>query len=156
MSKTEELKQQFITSLELFVQECDAKEEFAEWDYEERGHMAAFYQNDMISFLVRLIGTDGDFSEKEAQLLDETFGFRYSADELSEIYKLSESEIVGETFNSMLEAGIRELYSIDSNMGKMYTDILFLICEMMAECDGFVYSKEKEELENLKAIIDEF
>ena len=146
------MTEEFVSALELFINECDAKEEYADWDYAERGHMAAYYQNDMLSFLLRLMGTDGVFSEQETDLLNETFSFRYRPDELEEIYETCESEL-GDDFDEHLEEDIRELYRMDENMGQMFMDLLLLICDMMAQSDGFVYSKEDEEIAKLHDIM---
>ncbi len=145
-------REDFVSALDLFINACDAKEEYFDWDYAERGHMAAYYQNDMLSFLIRLSGVDGDFSEKESELLNETFGFNLYPDELEEIYDNSIDEL-GDEFDDRLEEDIRELFAIDENMGQMFTDLLLLICDMMSQCDGFVYSKEEEEIAKLNDIM---
>ena len=152
MAESNLLREEFVSALELFVNACDAKEEYFDWDYAERGHMAAYYQNDMLSFLLRLIGVDGVFSDQEAELLNESFGFNYRADELEEIYEATEDEL-GDEFDEHLEEDIRELFRIDENMGQMFMDLLLLICDMMSQSDGFVYSKEEEEIAKLNDIM---
>ena len=53
MKEKDRLTEGFKLKLEIFINGCDQKEIDLKWNREERGEMEAFYQNDLIAFVVR-------------------------------------------------------------------------------------------------------
>ena len=77
MEKLDKLAQEFRFKNEKFFIGCDAMEELDLWDKEKNGEMEAFYQNDLISVILRLTAIDGMIAEKEVQFFNDVFGFNY-------------------------------------------------------------------------------
>ena len=75
MKRIDMLTEEFKTKYERFLIGCDALEDLNLWDKEEHGEMDVFYQNDLVSVILRLIVADGEISEKEAVYLNKNFGF---------------------------------------------------------------------------------
>ena len=152
MKKIDLLTEEFKTKYERFLIGCDALEELNLWDKEEHGEMDVFYQNDLVSVILRLIAVDGEISEKEAEYLNKNFGFEYTADELADIYESCEEEI-SHSFDEQFENGITYMRSINEKLADMYKELLGLICDIIIESDDVIAPEEIEEVKNLKRII---
>ena len=111
---------------ESFLIECDTLEDLNLWNKEEHGKMDFFYQNDLVSVILRLIAVDGDISEKETEYLNKNFGFEYTADELTDIYESCEEEI-SHSFDEQFENGITYIRSINEKLADAYKELLELI-----------------------------
>ena len=55
MKNIERLTEDFKFKYERFLTGCDAIEENGQWDREKFGEMDAFYSNDLVSVIIRLI-----------------------------------------------------------------------------------------------------
>lgn len=64
MKRIDMLTEEFNTKYERFLIGCDALEDLNLWDKEEHGEMDVFYQNDLVSVILRLIAADGEVNEK--------------------------------------------------------------------------------------------
>ena len=53
MKRIDKLTQEFQFKLEEFLNGCDAIEELDKWDKEQYGEMDGFYQNNLISVILR-------------------------------------------------------------------------------------------------------
>ena len=81
--------------------------------------MDVFYQNDLVSVILRLIAIDGKISRKEAEYLNKNFGFDYTASELADIYENCEEEI-SHSFDEQFENGVTYMRSINEKLADMY------------------------------------
>lgn len=151
MASLKDHSAQFRFQLERFINACDAYEDEKKWSREKKGEMEAFYQNDILSFILRLIAVDG-VRQEEASYLNETFGFDYTAEELEEVYRLSKDEI-GDDFDEQLLIGARELKKLDESLYELYRDLFRLICDIIIDSDGRVSEEEKAQIEKLKALL---
>ena len=151
MKNIDKLTEEFKTKYERFLIGCDAIEELDQWNKEEYGEMDVFYQNDLVSVILRLIAVDGVISEKEAEYLNKTFGFEYATDELADIYENCEDEI-SHAFDEQFENGITYMRSINEKLADAYKELLGLICDIIVESDDVISPEEIEEAKGLKSL----
>lgn len=151
MKRIDMLTEEFKTKYERFLIGCDALEDLNLWDKEEHGEMDVFYQNDLVSVILRLIAVDDDISEKEAEYLNKNFGFEYTADELADIYESCDEEI-SHSFDEQFENGITYMRSINEKLADAYKELLALICDIIIESDDVITPEEIEEAKKLKAM----
>lgn len=151
MSKLEKLIDSFQLKLDKFMIGCDAIEEEGRWNKDLHGEMEHFYVNDLVSIIIRLIAADGVISEKEADYLNDAFGFDYTPEELTEVYRSCEDEI-GLSFDEDFENGISYMRELNDRLADSYKELLALICEIIVESDGVVSEEEAEEINHLKAL----
>ncbi|MBR6825978.1 MAG: TerB family tellurite resistance protein [Oscillospiraceae bacterium] len=143
----------FKMKYDSFLTGCDAIEELGQWDKEAHGEMEAFYSNDLISVIIRLIATDGVITRKEVEYLNETFSFDYTQEELTEIYKSSKEDI-GHAFDETFENGIAYMRKINSKLADAYKELLGLVCAIIICSDGIIAESEVAEVKRLKALCD--
>ena len=137
----------FKWKYESFSNGCDAIEEAGLWDMETYGEMDAFYANDMVSVILRLIGIDGKITQREVDYLNETFDFHYSLEELALLYKTCRED-VGRAFDESFDNGLSLMRKINEKLADAYKELLFLILNIVAESDGMATS-ERAELQRL-------
>lgn len=140
----------FKMKYESFLIGCDSIEEMELWDKNSLGEMEAFYSNDMVSIIIRLLASDGKISQKEVEYLNKTFGFEYTCSELIDVYDNCKDEI-DRSFDEDFENGITYMRKINTKLADAYKELLLLICEIVIQSDGFISSVEKTEVERLKA-----
>lgn len=143
----------FKTKFEAFLIGCDSIEEIELWDKEALGEMDAFYTNDMVGVIIRLIAADGDISQRETAYLNESFGFEYTVEELRNAYE-STRECLDESFDESFENGISYMRRINSGLADAYKELLVLICEIIIHSDGAIDFAELEEVERLKSLCE--
>ena len=143
----------FKMKYESFLVGCDSIEEMGLWDKEAHGEMDAFYSNDLISVIIRLIATDGKITHKEVEYLNETFDFEYSLEELIDIYNAC-SDDIGQAFDENFENGITYMRKINAKLADAYKELLSLICKIIIESDGVITESEISEAKRLKAMCD--
>ena len=152
MKRIDMLTEEFKTKYERFLIGCDALEDLHLWDKEEHGEMDVFYQNDLVSVILRLIAVDGEISEKEAEYLNKNFGFAYTAATLEDIYK-SCAEEVSHSFDEQFENGVTYMRSINEKLAEAYKELLGLICDIIIESDDVIAAEEIEETKKIKSLI---
>lgn len=149
MTKLQEMSEAFKFQYEKFLQGCDALEEKGEWSVSADGDMEGYYFNDIMCVIVTLISADGEFSEDEAKYVNDIFGFRYSPEELKELWKTNGSDI-----NQMIEeeipAGYRKMKAISEKLAGHYKEMLFRICDIIAESDGILRASETRQIDRIK------
>lgn len=145
------LTEEFKTKYEMFFIGCDALEDLHLWNKEEHGEMDVFYQNDLVSVILRLIAVDGKISEKEAEYLNENFCFKYTTDELTDIYK-SCKEGISHSFDEQFANGVTYMRSINVKLADAYKELLGLICDIIIESDDIIAPEEVEEAKKLKEL----
>ena len=151
MNNLDMYTESFKLKLEKFLLGCDAIEELGLWDKEKNGEMDVFYQNDLVSIIIRLIAADGVISGREVDYLNKNFGFSYSIAELRDVYQNCREEI-GHSFDETFENGITLMRSINEKLADAYKELLGLICDIIIESDGVVTETEQEEVKRLKAL----
>jgi hypothetical protein len=145
------LSESFKQKYEQFLTGCDAIEQEGRWNVEEYGEMETFYTGDLVSVILRLIVTDGAVSEREASVLNELFGFDYTAEELAQVYAVCE-ENLGADFDRLFSMGVDTLEKINAALAEAYKQLLLLICAIVSESDGLVTATEQAEVERLKRL----
>lgn len=153
MAEIDELSTQFQQKFDQFLLDCNVMEQDGRWDTEELGEVEAFYTNDLMSVILRLIASDGTFTEKEVAYFDRDFGFQYTPDELSAIYE-SCSKDIENAFRSNFEDGLARLRELDPSLAASYGELVNLICKIISESDGVVASDELEEINALAQMVD--
>ena len=151
MKSIDALTEEFRSKYERFLIGCDAIEELDQWDKEENGEMDVFYENDLVSVILRLIAVDGDINDKEAEYLNRTFGFEYTTEELKDVYTSCEED-VSHSFDEQFENGITLMRSINEKLADAYKELLSLICEIIIESDDVIAPEEIEEAKSLKKL----
>lgn len=152
MKRIDVLTEEFKTKYESFLIGCDALEELDMWDKEEHDEMDVFYQNDLVSVILRLIAVDGKITDKEAEYLNRTFGFEYTAEELADVYESCEDEISC-SFDEQFENGVTLMRSINVKLADAYKELLGLICDIIVESDNIVTQNEIELVNQLKSML---
>ena len=140
MKNIDKLTEEFKTKYERFLIGCDAIEELDQWDKEENGEMDVFYQNDLVSVILRLIAADGEISDEETDYLNRNFGFEYCEEEVSH------------SFDEQFENGITLMRSINEKLADAYKELLSLICNIIIESDEVIAPEEIEEAKKLKEL----
>lgn len=149
MNKLYTLTDSFRTRFDSFMIGCDSQEEANSWNKEEDGEMDAFYMNEFISTILRLIAADNIINVEEVEYINQYFGFEYSKAELQDIYENCR-EIISESFSDRLLDDFQRLQKLNKDMAEEFKELLILICDVIAESDGCVDDTEKRELELIK------
>lgn len=147
------LVESFKLKHERFIIGCDAVEEMGLWDKEAHGEMDVFYANDLVSVILRIIAADGTITDREVTYLNETFGFAYTTEELTEVYDNC-AEDVGCAFDETFENGITLMRAINAKLADAYKELLGLVCEIIIYSDGVLTPSEVEEVLRLKSLCD--
>ncbi len=143
MDKIKNYSENFKFQYERFITGCDSIEEMGSWDKERFGEMDAYYSNDIVSVIIRLIAADGNFSNKEVDYLNDIFGFDYSEDELKSIY-IECKEGIDSIFDDGAENGLTVMKDINVKLAHAYKDLLSLVCDIIIESDGEISKGETE------------
>ena len=146
--QTEEFKFKY----ERYLIGCDALEELGLWNKDVYGEMEAYYQNDLIGVILRVIVSDGIISEKETEYLNKSFGFKYSTSELEDYYN-SCRDAFGQPFNTQARAGYLLMRTINEKLAEAYKELLELACTILISSDGIIGQVELEELQRAKESI---
>ena len=154
MKRIDKLTEEFRTKYEQFIIGCDSAEEMYRWDTEKNGEMDVYFENEIICVIVRLIVSDGEIGEKEVEYLNKNFGFRYTAEDIREMYEGSREELT-DGFYARLEKDVEDLYGIGEKFAAAFKDLLGLITGIILESDGYATDGELSELTALKSIIGE-
>ncbi len=152
MFSLQEMSEGFKAQYEKFLQGCDALEENGDWDVRADGQMEAYYLNDMMCVIVSLISADGEFSEDEAKYVNDAFGFRYSAAELKELYNTNGADIRNMLENE-IPAGWRKMKAVNEKLAEHYRNMLYQICDIIAESDGVIHIAELKQIETVKTAL---
>lgn len=146
MNKLDSLTDSFVNRLESFMIGCDSQEEIKAWNKEINGEMDAYYLNEFISTVLRLVAADKIINENEVEYINQCFGFDYSLEELQEIYDNCHEEISG-SISDRLSDDYKRLQTINNKLAEEFKQLLILMCDVIVESDGVVNDSEKKELE---------
>ncbi len=138
----------FKLAYEKFIAGCDALEETGKWDKASLGDMEGYYFADIMGVILHLISADGKFTDQEAAFVDDAFGFRYTAAELAEIYRLQGDDI-DRFFREDVPEGYKKMLAVSPILAESFMDLLLQACELAAASDGTVHV-EQERIDTLK------
>lgn len=135
MQGLDKLTEEFKFKYERYLTGCDALEEAGLWDTEELGQMEAYYQNDLMGVILRLIAADGKISDGETEYLNRAFGFTCTTQELRDFYAGCEDSFKRD-FAEQLEAGYRLMRGKNEKLAEAYRELLDLACTILMVSDG--------------------
>lgn len=148
----ETLTAEFKIKYEKFQIGCDALEELELWDKEKLGEMDVYYQNELVSIILKLIVADGSIGKREAEFFDKNFGFECSVEDLQEIYNQCH-EMIDNYFDENFANGISKMRSMNPRLADYYKELLLLICDIIINSDGVVSEQEKKEIDRIKSSV---
>ena len=151
MGKIDSLTEAFRVQYDRFIQHCDAIEETGAWDKETFGEMDVFYENDLVSLILRLIAADGKISGREVEYFNRNFGFDYTAEQLAEVYDICRGEI-GESFDEKFKEDVASMRAINGELAALYEELLRNICDIVIASDGEISPEEIEEARRIKSL----
>lgn len=151
MGKIDSLTEAFRVQYDRFIIGCDSIEETGAWDKETFGEMDVFYENDLVSLVLRLIASDGKISGREVEYLNRNFGFDYTVERLAETYDLCSREI-GESFDEKFKNDVAYMRAINGKLAALYEELLHIICDIVIASDGEISPEEIEEARRIKAL----
>lgn len=149
MEKLDYLSESFKLKYEKFLIGCDSLEEIEKWDKESLGEMDAYYSNDILCVILRLIAADGDFTEEETQYLNEIFGFDYTTDEITSLYDDCKDAIEA-LFDDGIDKGVSMMRGVNEKLADAYKDMLLTACDVIIESDGVIDRAEIDLARQLK------
>ena len=154
MENIDNLTKAFRFQYESFHLGCDAIEETGAWDKEKFGEMDAFYENDLLSMIFRVIAADGKISAKEVEYLNRNFAFDYTVESLTEAYDNCRAEI-GESFDAKFRNGVECMKNINAKLASVYTELLGIICDILIASDGEISPSEIQEAQRIKSLLSD-
>lgn len=151
MNHLDLLTEEFQNKLDRFLIGCDSIEELDRWDKEANGEMDLYYQNDLLSVILRLIAADGEVGKREVEYLNRNFGFHSTVEEVGAIYRDC-CENLGDAFLQNFKNDLDTLCSINKKLFDAYRELLGLICQIIVESDWVVAEEELCEIGKLRAL----
>ncbi|MBR4743622.1 MAG: hypothetical protein IK082_05470 [Oscillospiraceae bacterium] len=142
----------FQLNYEKFLTACDAQELEGKWDVESNGEMDAWFANDLICAVVRLIAADGKVSMEEVKYLNKSLGFSYTADELQEVYRLC-GDRIEYMFEREIPRSIEQLRQLEPGLAELYRTMMLQICDLIIISDGKIADEERKTAEQLRGMI---
>lgn len=152
MSKLTDLTENFRQDLEEFTDGCRENQEAGGWDSENNGDMDDYYVHDLMSCMLKIIGSDGNISRREAEFFNTCFGTENTAQELDEMYDESEDILSGEDFETHLREDFDMLKRVNSSLAESYRELWLSSCEIMIASDGQLLPQEIEAAKHLKKL----
>ena len=152
MERIDDLTKAFRFQYERFQLGCEAIEETGAWDKEKFGGMGAFYENDLIGMILKVIVADGKISAKEVEYLNRNFAFEHTVESLTEVYDNCRGEI-GESFDMKFKNGVECMKSINVKPAALYTELIGTICDILIASDGEISLHEIQEAQRIKALL---
>ncbi len=141
MSRLQQLSESFQLKFQKFLNGCDAQEELDRWDQDAFGDMDAYYAADMTSIVLRLTVADGRVTPEEVRYIEEMFGFRYTQQEVWDIYRDCQAGI-DTVFDTEAENGYSRILAVNEKLGAAYKELVCLICTIIIESDGILEGRE--------------
>lgn len=126
----------FALKHERFLMGCDSQEELLAWDKDALGEMDVYYENVLITAVIRMVAADGAFSREEAELLQTVFAFRYSREELRSIHEEVDFHESDDQFVRSLREDLDRLESINERLCLAFRELVELACRIAMEIDG--------------------
>lgn len=146
--------EQFRTNVEAFLEACEVLQANGLWEEAEYGNIQAYYVNDLVCIITRIIAADGKITESETKLLGDVFGFDYSVEELQEVY-----DICAEYIAELFDTGVSEAYGMlkekDENLAMNYKELMIEAGNVAMDSDNMIMisEKEKEAVQKLQELL---
>ncbi|MCR4907034.1 MAG: hypothetical protein K6A33_13270 [Clostridiales bacterium] len=145
----EKKSEEFRALYDQFVNSCDAAEIAGKWDKEEYGEMEGYFFNTLMGILMNVINADGNIGAREAEVLNECFGFSYTVDELIELYGYCGKDLEANyAENAHIAMGL--LGGIDEGLAERFRELVLTICGIVAESEDGVLESEENLLATLR------
>lgn len=141
MSKLNAYSESFKVGYEKFLIGCDAQEEMDGWDTETDGEMEGYYSNILVSVVMKLMASDGVFTEKEVEYFNKVFGFTYSVEELDFVYENC-ADAIEEDFCKEIEEAVDKLENVNEELANAFKELLGLIGNIISASDGVADTAE--------------
>lgn len=141
MSKLDAYSEGFKLAYEKFIIGCDSQEEIEGWDVVSDGEMEGYYSNILITVIMKLIASDGIFSENEVEYFNKVLGFSYSAEELESVYENCADEIEKD-FCDEIEEAVKKLEKVNEELAEAFKNLLGLVGSLVSASDGVVNDSE--------------
>ena len=152
MSKLTDLTENFRQDLEEFTDGCRENQEAGGWDSDNNGDMDDYYVQNLMSCMLRIIGSDGNISRREAEFFNACFGTENTVQELDRMYDDSEDILSGEEFETRLREDFAQLKRINTPLADSYRDLWLSACEILIASDGQLLPQEIESAKRLKQL----
>ena len=149
MQELDALTTEFKGKYEKFINACDSQEAVNHWDIDTDGEMEVYYQNDIISVILKIIVADNMIREEEVWYLNANFGFDLTREEVEEIYESADEEIDA-FFDDCFLNGYERLKLINDKLARYYKELFLLICQIIALSDGVIVIQEEELLNRIR------
>ncbi|MCR5683578.1 MAG: hypothetical protein K6G29_14125 [Clostridiales bacterium] len=141
--------EEFRVLYDQFVNSCDAAETAGKWDKEEYGEMEGYFFNTLMGILMNVINADGNIGAREAEVLNDCFGFSYTVDELIELYGYCGKDLEA-NYADNARIAMDLLRGIDAALTEMFRELVLAICGIVAESEDGVLESEENLLASLK------
>ncbi|MBR5680881.1 MAG: hypothetical protein IKX19_09540 [Clostridia bacterium] len=141
--------EEFRVLYDQFVNSCDAAETAGKWDMEEYGEMEGYFFNTLMGILMNVINADGHIGAREAEVLNDCFGFSYTVDELIELYGYCGKDLVA-NYADNARIAMDLLRGIDAALTERFRELVLAICGIVAESEDGVLESEENLLASLK------
>ena len=141
--------EEFRVLYDQFVNSCDAAETAGKWDMEEYGEMEGYFFNTLMGILMNVINADGNIGAREAEVLNDCFGFSYTVDELIELYGYCGKDLVA-NYADNARIAMDLLRGIDAALTERFRELVLAICGIVAESEDGVLESEENLLASLK------
>ena len=139
----------FRHNYEKFLIGCDAMEEERLWNKEKLGEMDAYFANEILCVIVRLIASDGTIVPDEVDYLNRALGFDYTVNELHAVYE-ENGEQINRMFDRKIEASVKVLRAARPDIADSYVAMLQSIRDIIIASDEVITEEEKRDAEQLK------
>ena len=153
MKRIDKLSEEFKIKYEQFIIGCDSAEDIFRWNKDKNGEMDVYFENEILCVIVRLIVSDGEIGEKEVEYLNKNFGFRYTAEDIREMYEGSREEL-NNGFYGRIKKDVSDLNEIGEKFASAFKELLGIITGIVLESDGYATDSELAEISELKSIIE--
>ncbi len=141
--------EEFRVLYDQFVNSCDAAEMAGKWDKEEYGEMEGYFFNTLMGILMNVINADGNIGAREAEVLNDCFGFSYTVDELIELYGYCGKDLEA-NYAENAKIAMALLNGIDEGLADRFRELVLAICNLVAETEDGVLESEETLIATLK------
>lgn len=143
----------FQMKFDKFLIGCEAVEHATLWDVDTYGEMEDYFAGLLVSIILRTITADGWVSDREVNYLNDLFGFDYESGELEQVYESCAEMLSSDHFDAELTEGIERLRENNVRLAEAFTDLIELVCDIIARSDGFVTDEEKTEISRIRTLV---
>ena len=142
-SELDRLAAEFREKYDAFAEECRAADADGRWKAEQDGPMEGYAFSALSGAILSLIIADGNVGEHETEVLNETFGFGYSVDDLLEMVRFSAGDLRENAVPNVKDAAER-IRLADPALAGQFRDLMMLACRILSESDDGVLTVEED------------